>query len=83
MKLEIITPEKTVFRGNIKSVTLPGTLGLFEVLENHAPLISSLKEGTVKIVKANGEEKTVEILDGFAEVSNNEINVCVEGTKEI
>ncbi|GHV43198.1 hypothetical protein FACS1894180_1570 [Bacteroidia bacterium] len=81
MKLEIITPEKTVFRGEVRSVTLPGSLGLFEVLENHAPLVSSLKEGTVKYVETNGAENTVAISSGFVEVSNNTLNVCVEGAK--
>jgi F-type H+-transporting ATPase subunit epsilon len=82
MTLEIITPEKMVFSGEVRSVTLPGTLGLFEVLENHAPIISSLKAGTLKFVQPDGNEIAVEICSGFAEVSNNVINVCVEGTKQ-
>jgi len=83
MKLSIITPEREVFCGKIKSVVLPGTLGLFEVLENHAPLVSSLGAGTAKIVTESGEEKNVEILSGFVEVRSNELCVCVEGAKEI
>lgn len=83
MKLEIITPEKKVFTGEVKSVTLPGVLGLFTVLENHAPIISSLKEGRLNYTSVTGEEYTVTITGGFVEVSNNKMNVCVEGIKKL
>jgi F-type H+-transporting ATPase subunit epsilon len=77
MKLEIITPEKIYFTGEVTSVTLPGTIGLFTVWENHAPLISSLKEGKISYL-ANNKESELMIQSGFAEVSNNVVTVCLE-----
>ena len=64
MKLEIITPEQIYFSGEVTSVTLPGTSGLFTVWENHAPLISSLKEGKISYT-ANGNETELNIEGGF------------------
>ena len=77
MKLEIITPEHIYFSGEVTSVTLPGTIGLFTVWENHAPLISSLKEGKISYT-ANGKETELNIDGGFAEVSKNVVTVCLE-----
>jgi len=80
MKLEIITPEQIYFSGEVTSVTLPGTSGLFTVWENHAPLISSLKEGKISYVVDKVE--TVLITEqGFAEISNNVVTVCLEVVK--
>ena len=73
MKLEIITPEQIYFSGDVNSVTLPGTNGLFTVWDNHAPLISSLAKGKINFVAT---ELTVD--GGFAEISNNVVTVCVE-----
>lgn len=78
MKLEIITPEQIYFTGEVTSVTLPGTSGLFTVWENHAPLISSLKEGKISFLADNKEEKELNIEGGFAEVSKNIVTVCLE-----
>lgn len=77
MNLIIVSPESTVYQGEATSVTLPGTSGAFEVLDNHAPLISSLKSGEVIIKDAEGEKK-ISILSGFVEVANNEVSICVE-----
>lgn len=77
MKLEIITPEQIYFTGEVTSVTLPGTSGLFTVWENHAPLISSLKEGKISFL-ADKIEKELNIEGGFAEVSKNVVTVCLE-----
>jgi len=77
MKLEIITPEKIYFTGEVTSVTLPGTSGLFTVWENHAPLISSLKEGKISYL-SNKTETELMIQGGFAEVSKNTVTVCLE-----
>ena len=77
MKLEIITPEQIYFTGEVTSVTLPGTSGLFTVWENHAPLISSLKEGKISYL-ANKKETELNIDGGFAEVSKNVVTVCLE-----
>lgn len=77
MKLEIITPEQTYFSGEVASVTLPGTSGLFTVWENHAPLISSLVKGKLSY-KQEGAEKEIIIDGGFAEICANSVTVCVE-----
>ena len=80
MKLEIITPEQIYFTGEVTSVTLPGTSGLFTVWENHAPLISSLKEGKISFL-ADNKETVLNIESGFAEVSKNVVTVCLELVK--
>lgn len=77
MKLEIITPEQIYFSGEVTSVTLPGTSGLFTVWENHAPLISSLMKGKISYL-ADNKEKVLNIESGFAEVSKNVVTVCLE-----
>ncbi len=77
MKLEIITPEQIYFSGEVTSVTLPGTSGLFTVWENHAPLISSLKPGKISY-KADKDETELNVDGGFAEISNNVVTVCLE-----
>jgi F-type H+-transporting ATPase subunit epsilon len=77
MKLEIITPEQIYFSGDVTSVTLPGTSGLFTVWENHAPLISSLTKGKVSYTADKIETELI-VEGGFAEVSNNTVTVCIE-----
>jgi len=77
MKLEIITPEQIYFSGEVTSVTLPGTSGLFTVWENHAPLISSLMKGKIRFL-ADNKETVLNIESGFAEVSKNVVTVCLE-----
>lgn len=74
MRLEIITPEKKLFEGNVDSVTFPGIDGSFQVLKGHAPIISSLKEGKIKVFLSN-EEKEFDVLSGEVEndASNNRI----------
>ena len=77
MTLEIISPQEVVFQGEAVSVTLPGEIGRFTVLKNHAPLISVLVEGTVAYRTPSGEEKTYDIKGGLADVDNNVISVCI------
>jgi F-type H+-transporting ATPase subunit epsilon len=77
MTLEIITPEKVLFKGEADSVRLPGKKAPFVVLRNHAPLISVLDCGVVAW-KGDGGEDNVEISGGFAEVFDNNVTVCVE-----
>ena len=77
MKLEIITPEQIYFSGDVTSVTLPGTSGLFTVWENHAPLISSLTKGKVSYTADKIETELI-VEGGFAEISNNTVTVCIE-----
>jgi len=80
MKLEIITPEQIFFSGEVTSVTLPGTSGLFTVWENHAPLISSLTKGRLSFL-VEKKETELNIDGGFAEISKNIITVCLEIVK--
>ncbi len=75
MVLEIISPEKQLFKGVIQYVQLPGTDGSFGVLDNHAPLIASLKKGTVKITSVTQQEQSFEINGGVVEVLNNQVIV--------
>jgi F-type H+-transporting ATPase subunit epsilon len=76
--LEIITPEKTIFTGEVRLVQVPGTKGSFEILHNHAPIISSLQEGTVRLITTEGTEKTFDIKGGVIEAHNNNITILGE-----
>ncbi|MEI7422715.1 MAG: ATP synthase F1 subunit epsilon [Prolixibacteraceae bacterium] len=78
MFLEIITPEKKLFSGETELVKLPGTSGSFEVLMNHAPLISTLAEGIIKVKEAGGTFLFFEIRGGVVEVLNNNISILVD-----
>lgn len=76
--LEIITPSKPIFSGTVVSVTVPGSLGNFQVLYNHAPIMSSLEIGKVKIEFSNGEEKLFITGGGTIEVLNNRVTILAE-----
>lgn len=78
LNLKIVSPAKVEFTGEVVSVKVPGTAGSFEVLENHAPLISSLEKGTVEYKLSAGETHTLRIVGGFVEVQKNEVSLCVE-----
>ncbi len=78
MKVTVVSPEKTLFTGEAEGVKLPGELGRFEVLENHAPLISTLSPGRVQCCGGEGESFSVDVKGGFVEVARNEVSVCVE-----
>lgn len=82
IQVEIFTPESVVYRGKVRSITLPGTIGSFQVLYNHAPLISTLELGKVKVVDENGKEIYFVISDGFAEVKNNVVTVLVDSAEQ-
>lgn len=77
LQLNIISAEKKIFSGSIASVTLPGTLGGFTILPDHAPLISSLKEGVISYV-TGGDTVETSIKSGFVEVNQNVVTVTVE-----
>jgi F-type H+-transporting ATPase subunit epsilon len=84
MVLEILTPERKIFSGDVYGVQLPGISGLFEVLDKHAPLVSALKSGKLKILKdKNNNTSAYSIQGGFVEVLNNRTTVLVEGATEI
>ena len=78
MNLEIITPEQKLFEGTAKELQVPGVDGLFGVLDNHAPLISTLKAGTVKLKDYQGQLTTFEINGGVIEVLNNKVIILAE-----
>ena len=77
MTLEIITPEKELFNGEVDSVKLPGTNGEFEILNNHAPIISSLKKGEI-IYKENSKDNTLAVNGGIVEVLDNKVSALIE-----
>jgi len=77
LTLKVISPEKVLFDGEVKSVKVPGTSGEFEILNDHAPIISTLEEGTVSYTTDEGTVD-VAITGGFAEVKRNEVSLCVE-----
>ena len=82
MKLEILTPEQKIFSGDVYGVQLPGINGLFEVLDKHAPLVSALKNGTLKILTDKTKTVSYTIQSGFVEVLNNNATVLIEGAVE-
>jgi F-type H+-transporting ATPase subunit epsilon len=76
-KLEILTPEKRVFEGNVHRAIMPGAKAPFVILHNHAPIISVLQKGKLAWNDSNGEQ-TLEISSGFVEVNGNRVTACVE-----
>ncbi len=76
MRLEYISTEKVLFKGDVKRVTLPGSLGTFTVLDQHAPLIATLTRGDV-VYDTNGGEKQLSIDSGLVEVLDNRVVVCI------
>lgn len=77
LRLRVIAPDRLVFEGDVESVTLPGTMGSFSVLDMHAPIISSLDSGKVVVKNANDIREYV-LNSGFVEVKDNGITVCIE-----
>lgn len=78
MYLEIITPDKKIFEGEVKLIQLPGSKGAFEMLKNHAPIISTLEKGLIKIKDKNNAEQLFEVDGGVVENKGNKIIVLVE-----
>ena len=84
MNLEILTPERKLFSDEVYGVQLPGISGLFEVLDKHAPLVSALKAGRVKVLKDKSNHLAFyDIRSGFVEVLNNKVTVLVEGATPV
>jgi F-type H+-transporting ATPase subunit epsilon len=81
MHLTILSPEREIFTGAVKSVKVPGANGAFEMLENHAPIVAALDRGEVRIIQANGERTTFQITGGFVEMLNNEVALLISGTE--
>ncbi len=82
MNLVVLTPDKEVFQGPITSIKVPGVTGQFEILKGHAPVVSALKEGTVRITKSDGGDQKFSIEKGFIEVLKDEIALLVQGVQE-
>lgn len=78
MYLEIITPDRKIFEGEVDLVQLPGSKGAFEILKNHAPIISTLDKGTLRIQETGGREKVFEVDGGVIENKANKIIVLIE-----
>ncbi len=78
MNVQVLTPVQKVFDGDATGIQLPGVKGSFEILNNHAPLIAALGEGTLRI-NTGKEEQVIQIASGFVEVLNNQVVVLVEG----
>lgn len=77
MTLKIISALEIVFEGEVTSVTLPGTMGAFTVLQNHASLVSTLSAGKITFTDAQGASESREITGGLADVDNNVVSVCL------
>lgn len=82
MNLVVLTPGKEVYSGGITSVKVPGTSGEFEILKGHAAIVSSLKEGKVRIKTTDGKEVNFTIENGFIEVLKDEVSLLVQGYQE-
>ncbi len=81
MRLVVLTPDQEYFDGDVSSVKVPGTSGQFEILEHHAPIVSALLKGEVRLITSDGE-KRFQIEKGFIEVLNNEVSLLVQGLSE-
>lgn len=82
MKIEIITPDKKIYQGDIRSIRIPGKKGSFQVLKDHAPIISTLVRGPVIIVDQDNKEIRFNIEEGVIEVKQNKIILLAESVIE-
>lgn len=77
LDIEIVTPQKRIFSGKVVSVAVPGTKSPFQILYRHAPIVSSLDPGVVRIVDSNGKELFFAVSSGFVTVQNNSVSIFV------
>ncbi|MFN8368375.1 MAG: ATP synthase F1 subunit epsilon [Candidatus Kapaibacterium sp.] len=82
LQVDIVTPQHLAYQAEAQSVTLPGAVGPFQVLINHAPIISALEIGAIKIIDADGHEHHFATNGGFAEVKKNVVSIVVETAEE-
>lgn len=82
MNIAVLTPEREIYSGEITSVQVPGTKGKFEILKGHAPIVSSLVSGAVRIIAADGDRVNFTIERGFVEILNNEVSLLVQGVEQ-
>jgi F-type H+-transporting ATPase subunit epsilon len=78
MYIDVITPESTLFSADAKSVQLPGSDGWFGILDRHAPIISTLKKGSIKIIDANNQTVLIDVKSGVVEMNNNKLIILAE-----
>ncbi len=79
MKLEILTPDKIVYEGDVTSLTVPGTMGSFQILSDHAPIISTLEQGSITVQSTQKGIETFSVKSGVVEVLDNKVMVLIEG----
>ncbi|MCS7014294.1 MAG: ATP synthase F1 subunit epsilon [Chloroherpetonaceae bacterium] len=77
-QVEIVTPLRSVFEGEVVSLTLPGVVGSFQILQNHAPILAALQEGELRIELPDKSKQTFKISSGFVEMNNNRAIVIAE-----
>ena len=82
MRIEIITPDKKIYEGEIKSVRVPGKKGSFQVLKDHAPIISTLENGPVIVVDNSDNQQIFEFTGGLIEVKANRIILLADSVKQ-
>lgn len=82
MQLTVLSPQEEIYTGTISSVKVPGVNGQFEILNNHAPIVSALVKGSVRIIPSSGEKMIFNIDKGFVEVLNNEVSLLVQGYQQ-
>ena len=78
MRLEIIAPERCLFTGDVTMIKVPGTNGEFQILKNHAPIVSTLDKGVITIRNTDNSEQIFEIESGLLKCNKNEVNILVE-----
>ncbi|MBI5218081.1 MAG: ATP synthase F1 subunit epsilon [Bacteroidia bacterium] len=78
MTIEIVTPERKIYEGEIRLVQAPGSDGSFELLQNHAPIISTLQSGTLRMISSNEDEITFDINSGILECMDNKVIILAE-----
>jgi F-type H+-transporting ATPase subunit epsilon len=85
MKLDIITPERKIYQGEVYGIIVPGVSGYFELLDNHAPIVAALGNGIIKILKdkSGNNREEYKVSSGFIEMSNNNTMVLLEGAETI
>ncbi len=83
MTISVLSPEREMYKGAITSVTVPGVDGEFQVLRNHAPIVSALMPGAVVIRRADNQIITMKIQRGFVEVLNNEVALLIQGVTQV
>ncbi len=81
-QLDVVTPDRTVYSGTVQSFTAPGVIGSFQVLFNHAPLLTAIGIGEIKIIESNGTLVRFAAGGGFVEVKNNKVILLAESAEK-